>query len=343
MHPLPPTKNEPPFTPEHQLERSCTPSTIKTSKVADKAFKTIQNSVYKGALFTAKCIAIPIELTLMIAVAALAALSVVASLPLRLVVDSKTSLTPFQKLISTIDLLWEIVKITYHFGLFPKNEQLQLADDKPDSPKFALITPTTQSTTPPILYAPGYLDSPDTLRDTCRKLAEDNKAPVYIVKYRSLFQSIDEHTKDVARVEQRIVEDTGRKDIILIGHSMGGITTGRFIQQMEPGKADVKLWITLGSPLTGTPLARFGYGKCSQDMNPQSKLIEQLNKEGPLNDVPSLHIYSLSDGVVPPDSAAGPKGAIHSSYQCKHPYSHLGMRSKAEVEAQIQNAIQAIF
>lgn len=331
------TPNQAPTPPKKPPQNT---ANQRISAIAHKALQAMQTTTYKGALILAKAIAIPLQLALLAAVAAAAALSVLVSLPLRLVVDTKSSLTPFHHMASTIDGIWEVVKITYHLGEFPDSERTQLADDKPDSPKFVRITPSTLSSKPPILYAPGYLDSPDTLRDTCRQLAEDLQTPVYIVKYRSRFQSIEEHTKDIARVEERIIADTERNDVILIGHSMGGINTGRYIQQLDPEQVKVKLWITLASPLEGTPLAKFGIGKCTQDMHPDSDVIDKIQSQVALDKIPSLHVYTLTDGVVPARSASGgPKGTIHATYQCQQPYSHLGMRSKPEVDAEIKSAI----
>lgn len=339
-----PVHNSPTPAPEGPKKPPQNSQNERISNLAHKTFQGMQTTAYKGALFIAKAIAIPLQLVLLAAVAAAAAISVLVSLPLRLVVDSKSSLTPFNHLASTVDGIWEVVKITYHLGVFPDSERTQLADENPDSPKFVVITPSTVSSSPPILYAPGYLDSPDTLRETCRKLAEESKAPVYIVKYRSRFQSIEEHVKDIARVEERIIKDTGRNDVILIGHSMGGVNTGRFIQQLDPNHVNVKLWITLASPLEGTPLAKFGIGKCTQDMRPESEVINRIQSHVALDKIPSLHVYTLTDGVVPASSATGgPKGTIHATYQCQQPWSHLGMRSKPEVDSEIQKAIMSIL
>ena len=342
MTSIPPTAPTPdPFIPD---SKKTPPSDLnqRINKAAHKTIKAMQRTAYQGALLLAKAIAIPIELGFIAVLTVIAALSVLISFPLNLAVSSQTSLKPFHHVVSTIDGVWEIVKITYHLGMFPKSEKIQPADSLPDSPRFALIQPTIASNTPPILYAPGYLDSPDSLRHTCRKLANDNQAPVYIVEYRSRFQSIEEHAKDIARVEERIQKDTGRSDVILIGHSMGGISTGRFIQQLNPEKVKVKLWVTLASPLEGTGLAKFGYGTCSREMKPDSDLIERLKNDRSIDLIPSLHVYTLTDGIVPSTSAIGLKGAIHTSYQCQQAYSHIGMRSKHEVDEQIKNAIKTI-
>ncbi|MCE5294211.1 MAG: hypothetical protein LLF94_06310 [Chlamydiales bacterium] len=329
LPPTLPTKHEPTLSHDYPKEKPT---------ASASALKAIKRAALKSAIFAGKIVALPIEFAALGVVATATAISALFSLPLRLVVSSDTSLKPFHHLASTVDSLWEVVKITYNFGLYPDEERLQLTDNEADAPRFALITPKNPSNAAPVLYAPGYLDTPATLRRTCRKLADELNAPVYIVRYRSLFQPIEEDAKDVARLEARIKKDTGQNDIVLIGHSMGGINTGRNIQQLGPDATNVVLWVTLCSPLQGAPLAKLVPGHPTDDMRPDSQVIQDLNERGVLDDVPSLHIYTLTDGVVPTYSAVGTKGSTHASYQCKFPYSHIGMRSKPEVLEQIKLA-----
>ncbi len=306
----PHSSNSPPF-----IEREKALSLIK--EVAKKALRAMQI----GALITLKAIALPIEVTILAVAVTLAAVSILFALPYH------------QHVAASVDNLWEIIKITYRAGFYPAAESLQYADNLSGSPQFALVSHGSTNSQP-ILYAPGYLDSPFSLRDDARELAKRTGCRVYIVQYRSPFQSIEEHAKDVARVYDRIMYDTGVNPILL-GHSMGGLTTGRFIQNST---AAIKLWITLGSPLKGTSLAHLGFGACARDMQPGSAFMQKFNEPSRLNQTPSLHIYSHTDSVVPPHSAQGE----HSSYKCLGHYSHIGLRSKEDVFSQIEQAVRVI-
>ncbi len=286
------------------------------TEVAKKALEALQIS----ALILTKAIALPIELSILAVVVTLTAVSILFAFPYH------------EHMIAVVDNLWELVKITYRVGFYPAKESVQYADNYQGSPQFALVTPEKVSRGP-ILYAPGYLDSPLSLRDDARKIAERTGSPVYIVQYRSLFQSVEEHAKDVARVYDRIKLDT-QSEPILLGHSMGGLTTGRFIQNST---AKVRGWITLGTPLKGTHIAHIGLGNCARDMQPNSTFMKEFSRPGRLNEIPSLHIYSETDSIVPPYSAQGD----HRSYRCNGTYSHIGLRSKEEVLCQIEQAVAA--
>lgn len=311
----------------------------KITEVAKRALDLFKQIAYHSALIIAKSIAIPLELTAISVVATATVFSLLFSLPARYSVDEER-VTPFHHLVSILDDLCEIFWITVNYGICPESERLQQADDQPNSPEFVLIKPEDfYEMQTPLLYAPGYLDTPETLRDSCRRLANETGRPVYIVKYRSLFQSIEEHAKDIARVQARIFCDTQRRDLILAGHSMGGVVTGHFIQQRCPADLDIKLWITIGSPLQGTKLAFGGLGDCAKDMRPHSSLLNHLNEKGLLDDVASFHIYSLTDHVVPSDSATRNHDA---QYRCREPRGHLSMRSCSAVEQQIQQAIRKV-
>ncbi len=320
----------PPYTPKEPKEPVKSKLNERISQVVDNSLQTAKDTAYKGSLFVAKVIAIPVELSLLTVFAAAAALSFLPSLAIGRPLDNKSKPTPFNHIVSIMSDIWEIIKITYHLGAFPESEQLQLADDKPDSPSFVVIQPNKVSDTglnTPILYAPGLLDSPNSLRDTCRKLANDSGAPVYIVKYRTRLLNVQEHAEDIARVEERIIKDTNCKEVVLIGHSLGGVNTGLYVQKYKPADVTVKLWITLASPLTW-----------------YNSTLSSQGKDDKLKDMPSLHIYSLTDKVVPTAAARDTSfnEPNHVFYACNHNYNHLSMRSTSEVTKKIQEAFNTL-
>ncbi len=310
-------------------EREQAPSKVRI--VADEAFRRFKEVAYHAALTLVKIVALPLELAALAVVVVLASFTFFSHNIVR-AVDHK-GVTPFEFMLAGAYGIKELMKITLTLGFDPKSERLQLADNEPNSPKCVVISPKeVSSDATPILYAPGYLDSPTSLRLTCRKIANMTNSPVYIVKYRSLFQSVEEHAKDVARVQKRIQQDHKRSDIVYIGHSMGGLTTGRFIQQ---NNVQAKLWITIGSPVNGTPISKIGIGACAKDMNPGSTICQSLRDSEVLDNTPALHIYSKVDLIVPAFSMPYRQSQNSTVYQCSFPYGHLGVRDNPEVLALI--------
>ena len=72
----------------------------------------------------------------------------------------------------------EISDIIRHFAEPFENEKLQKADAEKQSPRFIEIQPKWKhEKSVPILYAPGYLDTAETCRDTCRRIANKTGCP----------------------------------------------------------------------------------------------------------------------------------------------------------------------
>lgn len=277
-------------TSEATPPKSCT-CCNKVCNAALKALEFLGNVLYHAILIIVKAVVIPIELSLTAVVASITALSILISLPF---INCKT--TPFTHSRALLNEFLDLINVTFFYGIHPYSERLQKADDKKESPLFAVVGNHTDKI--PVLYAPGYLDDPGTLRPLCREIAQRYGGVVYIVQYRSKFQSIDENAKDVARVADRIVKDTGDERLIAGGHSMGGLVTGRFIQMHV--KRDIALWFTDASPLKGTIMANLGIGPNATDMLRGSEIVGNLNEPSRLNGIRSIHIHTHTDLVVIP-------------------------------------------
>lgn len=129
---------------------------------------------------------------------------------------------------------------------------------------------------------------------------------IYSLNLGSPFQSIEDYSQKVK--EQ--IERMGAKEIILIGHSMGGlIATYYDCAVAKPGS--IKQVITLGSPLEGTSLAVIGFGKCASQMKPHSSFLKSLSTHH--SETPYLHIASDTDWIIRPWQAA-----LFNSSQASH-------------------------
>lgn len=231
----------------------------------------------------------------------------------------------------------ELHGITRNYGVPYAKEILERADHAPHSPECMRIEPIQHhQKSIPILYCPGYLDNPESLRDSCRRIACLTGCPVYIPKSRKVFQSVIEHAKDVSRVRARMLLDTKQEEYIFIGHSMGGLSTGRALQ--EP-RGQCKLWVTVATPLQGTPLARIAPGSCGRDMQPGSRVISELQASKEVASVPSLHIFTSMDRLVPLLSAQPFEKPFSKTHLCSEPCGHLSVRSHPEVEMRIVDEI----
>lgn len=299
------------------------------------------------ALTTAKVVAVSVVSTLLIGMVSLTALSAFTLIGASYTLKENEEPRLFHQMAALCNELKELISIVVRYRIPSHNEVLQAADEKTNSPQFILIQPTSAfqplgPLPPPVVYAPGYLDEPETLRATCRELANKTGSAVYIVKYRSRFQSIDEHAKDFNRVVERALADTRKFELFIAGHSMGGLVTGTFITDHKRPEIHIKKWITIASPLKGTPVAYTGLGKCAEEMRPSSIFMQtfhQNEKQELMKEVPSLHIYTKTDMVVPYDSAKKMQKNAQE-HMCSKPYGHLSVRSCEEILHQIHQAMK---
>lgn len=229
--------------------------------------------------------------------------------------------------------LVSIAAIIMRFGYYKNSEKLQPITDEKGSARFMYVASDNIVVgATPILYAPGYLDTPETFVASARRLSQETHSPVYLLKYRSLFQSIDEHALDVVSLAEKIQQETHQNEIILMGHSMGGLSTGKAIGALQSKGRPVKKWITLASPLTGTNMAYMGLGTCAKNMRCGSKFLNEFEKPT----VQALHLQSDLDWVVPTNHD------YDNSHIPKTPSGHLSIRDSAESEKYVANFINDI-
>jgi triacylglycerol esterase/lipase EstA (alpha/beta hydrolase family) len=200
------------------------------------------------------------------------------------------------------------VIITY--GIHGNNPIVPANEQDQNGPQYLCLIPKQgDSNQTPILFAPGYMESPEGLQGTCQRLADATGRRVYVVKYTSRFQSIDEHANDIATVAQQIFKEMNQlnqrdtSSLILGGHSMGGLSTGRYLTQAAGLGVTIEHWFTIATPLNGAPIARIGAGACAKDMIPGSVFLRALHTDLEAISVPSIHFYSHADLIVPPDYA----------------------------------------
>ncbi len=155
----------------------------------------------------------------------------------------------------------------------------------------------------PILMVHGYCHDSAAWHYLRRRL---NKAgefgPIYTVNLGSPLRSIEHYSTVVRTKIGQIAQDTGCKEITLIGHSMGGLVSS-FCAAGEPLEGNVKIRqvITLGSPLHGTKMAMLGFGECARQMRHHSPFVMQLeDKIKAAKDVRFCHMGSNTDIVVRP-------------------------------------------
>ncbi len=156
----------------------------------------------------------------------------------------------------------------------------------------------------PILLVHGYLHDASAWAYHKKKLQKEGFGPVYTINLGSPFSSIALLAEKVRKKALEIQKNEGRSDLILIGHSMGGLVSAFYATQLAPsGKVtDV---ITIGSPLQGTYMASIGIGANAKEMRRGSLFVKKLQKAMTENQtIRFCHIASSTDALILPQDSA---------------------------------------
>lgn len=147
------------------------------------------------------------------------------------------------------------------------------------------------------------------------------------VNLEPLFGSIDEYIPEIDEAVSKVTQATGLAPL-LVCHSMGGLAARAWLREMK-AESRVHHVVTIGTPHSGTWLARFGHGTNSQQMRLASNWQNGLNHEM-LEGRHALFTcwYSTADNIVFPASTATLQGADNCLLRAK---AHVQMAFVPEV------------
>lgn len=150
----------------------------------------------------------------------------------------------------------------------------------------------------PILMIHGFMHNSSAWTYQ-KKALEKEVGPIYVLNLGSKLRSIETYEEEVAEMADKIRQETGCSNLFLIGHSMGGLLA----LKLSRNYAKINGLITLGTPFRGTKMASLGVGKAAREMKQDSPFIQSLQKDLEAMKIPSLHISSDCDVIVPSTSA----------------------------------------
>lgn len=157
---------------------------------------------------------------------------------------------------------------------------------------------------PALLCVHGFFHNETAWGFYRRELQKRGLGPVHHLCYHSIRWDIPENSGIVqARVEE-IKQKTGKDVQILIGHSLGGLICLEYALEHAP-KDRTTYIITLGTPLHGTTMTRFGMGPSVTQMEINSSYLKQLHKR--LTQAKHLRLLALAgdkDWVIQPHTSA---------------------------------------
>ena len=180
----------------------------------------------------------------------------------------------------------------------------------------------------------GYLGYGATWHVMRERLAKTGCGPIYTMNIGS-FESIAEYAANVQTKVKKIQNETGRKDIAFICHSKGGLVGSYYATQLAPSDGTkVTDIVTIGSPLAGTPYAKYCLGQDAKEMHPEHPFNADLRKE--IAKHPELRFFNIAseaDTMVPLQSAL--LGTDLSRQKVFKDLGHLGLVYSSRTANQI--------
>lgn len=186
----------------------------------------------------------------------------------------------------------------------------------------------------PILLIHGFNHNRSAWFSLSRKLHRAGFANIHAINLRRGNHCIADQAEWVMQQAKELQRNAGVRELILIGHSMGGLVACHCAVMTEGGHAITHV-MTLGAPLHGTRMAVLAGGHACQEMRVGSPYTDELCRAiGADHRVRYFHLGSWFDNmVIPSESAVTGKRPGHE--RLFPDVGHLTMLFSSKVAQQV--------
>jgi pimeloyl-ACP methyl ester carboxylesterase len=156
----------------------------------------------------------------------------------------------------------------------------------------------------PVVLVHGYLGTESIWTPLADSLRRAGYVNVFTLGYDSLSAGVPELAALLVDAVRTVLARTGRPDVHLVGHSLGGLVTRYAVQRLGLD-AVTRSVVTVGTPHGGTALARLGPGPAAAQLRPGSVFLTRLP---PLSDTRHVRwavVHAGADLVAPPPHHGG--------------------------------------
>ena len=189
----------------------------------------------------------------------------------------------------------------------------------------------------PVLLIHGYLCNSGYWHSLSRALTQARISHAGI-DLEPLGASIDEYAPQVCAAVERLCAGTGSAQLIIVGHSMGGLVARAYLRRY--GAQRVARVITLGTPHEGTALAGLAPGRNGAQMRRGSDWLRELTAtEANLQREIFTSIYSVHDNIVAPQDSSYFAGARNLAFGA---VGHVALGHTPEILAAVLDEIAAV-
>ncbi|MEY2468053.1 MAG: hypothetical protein QOF21_751 [Actinomycetota bacterium] len=156
-----------------------------------------------------------------------------------------------------------------------------------------------QSLDTPVLLVHGYGHNSSAWFMLRKALRRAGFTSVHTMNYNPLLHDIPEIAEKLSNRVEMIRGLTGADKVNLVGHSLGGVVSRWYVQEMD-GDLKVNTAITLSSPHKGTIAAWAPPGRTARECRPRSSILRRLNDRALPTQVRWVAFYGDTDMLVQP-------------------------------------------
>lgn len=156
----------------------------------------------------------------------------------------------------------------------------------------------------PTVLLHGFVDNRSVFVLLRRALAQQGSHHVECLNYSPLTCDVRAAADLLGRHVEEICARTGRPEIDIVGHSLGGLIARYYVQRLG-GDRRVRTLVTLGTPHAGTTVAPLASAHpIVRQMRPGSPLIEELRMPAPGCRTRFVAFWSDLDRIMSPVETA---------------------------------------
>jgi triacylglycerol esterase/lipase EstA (alpha/beta hydrolase family) len=168
--------------------------------------------------------------------------------------------------------------------------------------RWLMADPEPAPASMPILLLHGVLCNAGVWHPFKRYLIARGIGPVYALSYGPPLASIDLFAEQAAHKIDRILAATGAAQVVIVGHSMGGLVARAYLRHFGGDK--VRRVITVGTPHQGSVLAHMFPGVSLSQLRPKNEWLAELAADHTDAHPPIVSLWSWHDSMVAPQTSS---------------------------------------
>jgi len=207
--------------------------------------------------------------------------------------------------------------------------------------KFFDLTENPSKNTTAVLLIHGYARNQSDWLWFINRLSEI-PLPIYTVNLTPPFASIQQIAENslIEKIKE-IKQQTGCQELIIIGHSMGGLVASYYSEYLDQSKLVTKV-ITIASPFHGTKISIAAAGANAKQMLPWAIFTDELREKIKTSDKKYYQVASQFDNLIFPWQSVLLEFMPQEHQLIMPLQSHLGLLHSEVVVKQVINWIKGI-